>query len=89
MTDKRKDEMPNEIWIDTEIDDGCVYTSQWREECTKYVRADLSPPVPDDVAAAIRWTQSMWEAVSNKAPQDEEAMAIVLRAASTPRGEGA
>jgi hypothetical protein len=42
MTDKRKDEMPEEIWLDS-IDktDDCVYTAAFRPECVKYIRAAL------------------------------------------------
>ena len=42
MTDQRKEEMPDEIWLDS-IDktDDCVYTAAFRPECVKYIRAAL------------------------------------------------
>ena len=62
MTDKRKDE----IWVvpyegegnsDFMADrDRYIYSEP--EKAIKYVRADLSPPVPDDVAEAIKACKS-------------------------------
>lgn len=42
MTTQKTEPMPDEIWIDSaDGKDDCVYTSQWRKECVKYVRTDL------------------------------------------------
>lgn len=59
MTDKRNDEMPEEIYVGFTGDQRfptCWTTGQSLvgRERTKYTRADLSPPVPDDVAEAIK-----------------------------------
>ncbi len=46
MTDKRKDEMPDFIYYDGSD----AWTAARHSNCYKYIRADLSPPLPDDVA---------------------------------------
>ncbi len=53
MTDKRKDEMPERIYAELNKKDFELPTKVWfstKGMGTEYIRADLSPPVPDDVA---------------------------------------
>lgn len=57
MTDHK---MPDEIWIDSEDgNDDCVYTSQWRKECVKYVRNDLYTAVVAERDALLALCERM------------------------------
>ena len=81
------DKMPHEIWAYFDDGNGALWHSPRPDQdqsAVKYTRADLSPPVPDDVAEAVHWCRFMFESVSNKSPQDIEKMEMVFRAASTP-----
>ncbi len=89
MTDKRKDEMPEEVWIqDLNIHD--VALPYWYRKptgtCTAYVRKDATPPVPDDVAEALDACKAAFEGYRYMS-QDAEKYIETLRAASTPSPE--
>ena len=72
MTDQRKDEMPDEIWA-SEIQVHGMFKNMYVHQSepqdktgiTRYVRADLSPPVPDDVAEAVSTVETFIENLNN------------------------
>ena len=104
MTDQRKDEMPDEIWCWTSK---CTGGHVWSNSLpsaenmfrisghTKYTRADLSSPMPDDVAEAIKDLTNdiyMMEVVGGDlhitAPvRMARQIKTLIRAASTPSAE--
>lgn len=48
-------DMPKEIWVDSaDSTDECVYTTQFRPECVRYVRADQSPPLSETALTAYQ-----------------------------------
>jgi hypothetical protein len=68
MIDKRKDEMPEKIYI-------CNGQPEWFEwkaapDFTAYIRADLSPPVPDDVAESYHRVKDALVYADQLAEQD-------------------
>lgn len=45
MTAKQQEQMPDELWFDiSDKEDWVPYHGPWRDECIKYVRADLCAP---------------------------------------------
>jgi hypothetical protein len=94
MTDQRKDEMPDEIWVKEFVSDDnqTVLEAMYIEggNYKPYVRKDLSPPVPDDVSAALRMLDTLceWAHEENSlACEYGDFIGGVIRAASTPPAE--
>ncbi len=89
MTDKRKDEMPERIYAELNKKDFELPTKVWfstKGMGTEYIRADLSPPVPDDVAEAVTYLKAVvyQEGFTHSMAKHLENL---IRAASTPSPE--
>ncbi len=95
MTDQRKDEMQDEIWVwksvTGKINVHGIKSVMPKDRCTKYTRANLSPPMPDDVTVprkvlqGVRDAKLEWQissATGNPDIQYEKAKALLKALAS-------
>ncbi len=93
MTDKRKDEMPERVWVHKDAE-RVIHVAPFETDYpvqAEYIRKDISPPVPDDVAESIERCQRHEDYASDhptKWGQFRIAdVKILVRAASTPSAE--
>ena len=88
MTDKRKDEMPEEIFVWNRYGNLYAVRQYEGEHHTAYVRKDSSPPMPDDVVDVLEYLDSKhYNAQDFMTSYGDVVRSLLIRAASTPSVE--